>query len=98
LPSTATAAEGRKNQIRPTSNRNTEEQIRIQTEGGQQQHHLEKMKVRRPRTPTQISRTPPTALERSTAETKEGWRRIIPPQRQHLRLINVAQKSTPRRI
>jgi hypothetical protein len=68
----ATTAEERKSQIRPTTNRSTHEQSRIQTKAGQQQHHLEEMKMRRPWTPTQISWTPPSALKRSTVGKRRG--------------------------
>jgi hypothetical protein len=84
-------------QIRPTPNHNNPEQSRIQTKAGQQQTHQTKMKMRRPLTPTQISRTPSSALERSATRTKEGWRRIILQRCQRLRHANVTQKSTPKR-
>jgi hypothetical protein len=76
-PSTTTAAKGRRRQIRSTNNHNTDEQSRIQTKVGQQQHHLVKT-LREHRTSDRISQTPPSALEKSTAGTKEGWRNIIP--------------------
>jgi hypothetical protein len=51
-PSTATAAEGGKSQIRRDSNHNTHELNRIQAKVGQQQPHLVKTKMRWLRTPT----------------------------------------------
>jgi hypothetical protein len=50
-PSTATAVEGGKSQIRRASNHSTHELNRIQAKASQQQPHLVKTKMRRLRTP-----------------------------------------------